>query len=105
MVLEVPPEQVLALRAALARDRDHFLAIAAEPDQLDEDREEAVHCVSLAASWIAELPRLEVGDDAAGHYLAPLLEHYAGAALEKGDFAHARDLLALRALLGPGVLS
>jgi hypothetical protein len=105
MVLEVPPDQVPALAAALARDRDHFMAIAAEPDQLEEDREEAVRCVSLAASWIAELPRLEVGHDAAGHHLAPLLEHYARTALEAGAFAEARDLLTLRTRLAPYVAS
>ena len=105
MVLEVPPEQVPALAEALVRDRDRFLAIAAEPDQLDEDREEAVRCVSLAASWIAELPKLAVGDDAAGHYLAPLLEHYAAEALALGAFDAARDLVAVRASLGPCVLS
>jgi hypothetical protein len=104
MVLEVSPEQVPALSAALARDRDHFMAIAAEPGQLEEDREEAVRCVQLAASWIEGLPRLELPDDAVGHYLAPLLEHYAGAALHDGAFAEARDLLDLRAQLGPVAL-
>lgn len=99
LVLDVPSEHVPALRAALQRDRDHFLAVAAEPGQIEEDRDDAVACVSLAAGWLAEMPRLVVRDEDAGTYLAPLLEHYATAAIRAGAFADASGLLALRARL------
>lgn len=99
-VLEIAAEQAPALTVALARERDHFLAVAAEPGQLPEDRDDAIRSVSLAASWLADLPRLVVADDAADH-LAALLEHYATTAARSHAFADASTLLALRAELEP----
>jgi nitrate reductase assembly molybdenum cofactor insertion protein NarJ len=98
-VLAVWPQQVPALTAALAHERDFFFSMAAVPEQLEEDRDEAIRSVQLAAGWLYDMPRLELADEETEGYLAGVLEFHAQTALAEHRFAEAADLIAIRAAL------